>query len=49
MNHLLTTCLDNLKSQLFTMGVVVNSLDQARLRAPLRKVLEIAKPDQTTT
>ena len=49
MNHLLTTCLENLKSQLFAMGVAVDSLDQAKLKILLRKVLEVSKSDQNTT
>ena len=46
MNHLLTTCLENLKSQLFAMGVAVDSLNQAKMKTLLRKVLEIAKSDK---
>ena len=51
MNHLLTTCLENLKCQLFALGVAVDSLDKAKLKLKilLLKVLEIAKSDQNTT
>ena len=45
---LLITCLENLRSQLFALGVAVDRLDQARLNALLLKVLEIAKSDQNT-
>ena len=48
-NHLLTTCLENLKSQLFAMGVAVESLDEAKLKILLHKVLEVAKSDKNTT